>query len=57
MQEILRARKIPKNGWLEQERYHPEENKLTFNITYYPASQNTKTILEELPIHDEEFKY
>ena len=29
---------------------HPEENKLTFNITYYPTFQNTKTILEELQI-------
>ena len=35
---------------LEKERNHPEENKLTFNITYYPAFQNTKTILEELQI-------
>ena len=29
---------------------HPEENKLTCNITYYPTFQNTKTILEELQI-------
>ena len=35
---------------LEKERHDPEENKLTFNITYYPAFQNTKTILEELQI-------
>ena len=35
---------------LEKESNHPEENKLTFNITYYPAFQNTKTILEELQI-------
>ena len=28
--------------------FHPEENKLTFNITCYPKFQNTKTILEEL---------
>ena len=35
---------------LEKERNHPKENKLTFNIIYYPASQNTKTILEELHI-------
>ena len=40
-QEILKARKI---------RDHPKENKLTFNITCYPAFQNTKTILEELQI-------
>ena len=35
---------------LEKEHNHPEENKLTFNITYYSAFQNTKTILEELQI-------
>ena len=49
-QEILKARKIPRNELLEKERNHPEESKLTFNITYYPAFQNTKTILEELQI-------
>ena len=47
-QEILKARKIPRNKFLDKERNHPEENKLTFNITHYPALQNTKTILEEL---------
>ena len=35
---------------LQKEHNHPEENKLTLNITYYPAFQNTKTILEELQI-------
>ena len=35
---------------LEKECNHQEENKLTFNITYYPEFQNTKTILEELQI-------
>ena len=49
-QEILKARKIPRNELLEKERNHPEENKLIFNINYYPAFQNTKTILEELQI-------
>ena len=49
-QEILNAQKIPRNELLEKEDNHPEENKLTFNITYYPALQNTKTILEELQI-------
>ena len=33
-QEILKARKIPRNELLEKERNHPEENKLTFNIKY-----------------------
>ena len=49
-QEILKARKIPRNELLEKKRNHPEENKLTFSITHYPAFQNTKTILEELLI-------
>ena len=49
-QEILKARKISRNEMLEKEHNHPEENKLTFNITYYPTFQNTKTILEELQI-------
>ena len=49
-QEILKARKIPRNELLEKERNHPEENKLTFNITYYPGFPNTKTILEKLQI-------
>ena len=49
-QEILKARKIPRNELLEKERNHQEENKLVFNITYYPAFQNKKAILEELQI-------
>ena len=49
-QEILRAQKIPRNKLLEMERNHPEENKLTFNITYYPTFQKIKTILKELQI-------
>ena len=31
-QEILKARKIPRNELLEKEHNHPEENKLAFNI-------------------------
>ena len=49
-QEILKAQKIPRNELLEKEHKHPEESKLMFNITYYPAFQNAKTILEELKI-------
>ena len=33
-QEILKAQKTPKNELLEKEH---GENKLTFNIIYYPA--------------------
>ena len=35
---------------LEKERNHSEENKVTFNITYYLSFQNTKTISEKLQI-------
>ena len=49
-QKILKAPKIPRNELLEKEHNHQEENKLTYNLTYYPAFQNTKTILEELHI-------
>ena len=35
---------------LEKDSNHSEENKLTFNITYYAVFYNTKTILEELQI-------
>ena len=34
----------------KRKRNHPEENKLNFNITYYPAFQTTETILEELQV-------
>ena len=49
-EEILKGRKIPTNELSEKECNHREENKLMFNITYYPAFQNTKIILEELLI-------
>ena len=49
-QEILKAPRIQINELLEKERNLREENKLTFNIKYYPAFQSTKTILEELHI-------
>ena len=49
-QEISKTRKLSRNEWLEKERNHQEENKLMFNISYYPAFQNTKTILEILQI-------
>ena len=35
---------------LEKKRNHQEENKIKFNITYYPAFQVTKTILRGLLI-------
>ena len=45
-QEILKAQRIARNKLLEKERDHQEENKLTFNVTYYPTFKNTKTIFE-----------
>ena len=41
-QEILKAQKILRNELLEKERNYPEENKLKFNITYYPTFQILK---------------
>lgn len=35
---------------LEKKRNHQEENKIKFNITYYPVFQVTKTILRGLLI-------
>ena len=49
-QEVLKARKMPRSELLEKERNHPEVNKLTFNITYYPEFQNIKTVFKELQI-------
>ena len=41
---------MPRSELLEKERNHPEVNKLTFNITYYPEFQNIKTVFKELQI-------
>ena len=49
-EKILKAREIPRNELLKKEGNHQDENKLTFNITYYASFQNTKTIFEELQI-------
>ena len=48
MQEKLKARKILRKELLEKECNHQEENKLTFNITYYPAFENTKNTFEKI---------
>ena len=41
-QEILKAQNVPINELLEKESSHQKENKLTFNVTYYPAFQIIK---------------
>ena len=56
--QILRAREHSRSDLLERERERESERekpqiseqKLTFNITYYPAFQNVRTLMEELNI-------
>ena len=48
--QILRAREHSRNDLLEREKQQMSEQKLTFNITYYPAFQNIRAIMEELHI-------
>ena len=48
--KILRGREHSRNHLLEREKPQMSEQKLTFNITYYPAFQNVRTIMEELHI-------
>ena len=48
--QILRTREHWRNDLLEREKPQMSEQKLTFNITYYPAFQNIRTIMEELHI-------
>ena len=48
--QILKARGVSRNSFLEWENTRTPESKLTFNITYYPAFQNTRSILQELQI-------
>ena len=48
--QILRAREHLRNDLLEREKQHMYEQKLTFNITYYPVFQNVRAITEELHI-------
>ena len=48
--QILYAREHSRNDLLEKEKQQRPEKKLTFNITYYPAFQNVRSIMEELHI-------
>ena len=57
--QILKARGESRDSLLEQRNTRTSETKLTFNITYYPAFQNVRSILEELQIllaPDKEYK-
>ena len=48
--QILRAREHSTNDLLEREKQQMSVQKLPFNITYYPAFQNVRGIMEELHI-------
>ena len=48
--QILKARGESRDGLLEWGNTRTSESKLTFNITYYPAFENFRSILEELQI-------
>ena len=48
--EILRARAIPRNAFLEKVSNHEKQNEIAFHITYHPVFQNVRKILEELHV-------
>ena len=48
--EILRARKIPRNDFLDKEKSKGNDSKLTFNVTYYPVFRHLKSQLKELHV-------
>ena len=48
--QVLRAREHSRERLLEKVKSESDQNKLTFNITYYPVFQNVRNILQELHI-------
>ena len=48
--QVLRPREHSRESLLEKVKSEPDQNKLTFNITYYPVFQNVRNILQELHI-------
>ena len=48
--QILRAREHSRNDVLKREKPQMSEQNITFKITYYPAFQNVRAIMEELYI-------
>ena len=48
--QMFKARGESRDSLLKRENTKASESKLTFNITYYPAFQNARNILEELQI-------
>ena len=48
--QILSAKEDYRNDLFQKEKQNVSEEKLTFNITYDPALQNVRSIMEELHI-------
>ena len=48
--EILRARKLPGNELLDNEKSQGNDSKLTINVTYYPVFRHLKNQLKELHV-------
>ena len=48
--QILRDREHSRNDLLEREKQQMPEQKLSSNITYYPAFKDARSIMEELHI-------
>ena len=48
--QIVSAREHSRNDLVEREKQQMSEKKLTFSITYHPAFQNVRSIMEELHI-------
>ena len=46
--QVLRARSFLRDSLLDKESTRDEQNKITFNLTYYPTFQNVKKVLAEL---------
>ena len=46
--KILQARAIPRVVLFERVNNQEKQNKITFNITYYPVFRDIRKILEEL---------
>ena len=48
--QVLRAREQSRKSLLEKVKSESSQDKLTFDITYYPVFQNVRNILQELQI-------
>ena len=48
--QVLRTHEHSRESLLEKMKSESDQNKLTFNITYYPVFQNIRNLLQELHI-------